>query len=247
MPGVPVARGRLVIRLTALLLALPVAGGTARSDTRVLLDHGRVSIHSESAPLADILTRFAQATGAKVVYEAARPRQLVSVVIDAGSAAEAIAMLLEGQGLNYVLRLDPSGQNVEMLLVTGGAGAPAASAGAARAPRSPPAPLPEETDEVSPGEVDRPFAPDPAEVQDPSVPPGTSPGDAMNPALAAPPGAAPGLEPSNPEAPSGSAAPEPAQPELPVPASYPGSAPGSPPIPPPPVYPGPASYPGPGE
>jgi len=246
-------RGRLVIRLTALLLALPLAGGAARSDTRVLLDHGRVSIHSESAPLADILTRFAQATGAKVVYEAARPRQLVSVVIDAGSAAEAIAMLLEGQGLNYVLRLDPTGHNVEMLLVTGSAGPPAASAGATRAPRSPPAPPPEEMDEVSPGEADAPFAPGAAEAQDPSVPPGTSPEDAMNPALAAPwpgaaPGTAPGLEPSNPEAPSGSAAPQPGQPQPPAPASYPGGAPGSPPVPPPPVYPGPASYPGsPGE
>jgi hypothetical protein len=241
-------RGRLVIRLTALLLALPLAGGAARSDTRVLLDRGRVSIHSESAPLADILTRFAQATGAKVVYEAARPRQLVSVVIDAGSAAEAIAMLLEGLGLNYVLRLDPTGQNVEMLIVTGSAGPPAASAGATRAPRSPLAPPPEEMDEVSPGEADQPFVPDTAEGQDPSLPPGTSPEDAMNPALAAPwpgvaPGTTPGLEPSNPEAPSGSAAPEAGQPQLPVPASYPGSAPGSPPVPPPPVYPGPASYP----
>jgi hypothetical protein len=211
----------------------------------VLLDRERVSIHSESTPLADILTRFAQATGAKVVYEAARPRQLVSVVIDAGSAAEAIAMLLEGQGLNYVLRLDPTGQKVEMLVVTGSAGPPAASARATRAPRSPAASPPEEIQEVPPGEVDQPFAPDAAEGQDPSVPPE----DAQNPALVAPwpgavPGAPPGLEPSNPEAPTGSASPEPGQPQPPAPASYPGS----PPVPPPPVYPGPASYPGsPGE
>jgi len=231
------------------LLALPLAGGAARSDTRVLLDHGRVSIHSESAPLAEVLSRFAEATGAKIVYETARPRQLVSVVIEASSAEEAVARLLEGQGLNYVLRLDPTGQNVEMLVLTGSTSPPAASGGAARTPRSPAAPPPEETYEVPPGEVDQPFAPDAAEDQDPSVPPGTSPEDAMNPALLAPwpgavPGAPPGLEPSNPGAPYGSAAPEPGQPQPPAPASYPGG----PPVPPPPVYPGPASYPGsPGE
>jgi hypothetical protein len=207
-----------------MLLALPFAGGAARSDIRVLLDHGRVSIHSESAPLAEVLSRFAQATGAEVVYETARPRQLVSVVIEANSASEAIAQLLEGQGLNYVLRLDPTGQNVEMLVVTGSAGSPAASAAAPRTRRSPATPPPQEMYEVPPGEVDQPFAPDLAEGQDPSVPPG--------------------LEQSNPEAPSGSAAPEPGQPQPPAPASYPGSAPGSPPVPPQPVYPGPASYPG---
>jgi hypothetical protein len=210
----------------------------------VLLDHGRVSIHSESAPLAEVLSRFAQATGAEVVYEAARPRQLVSVVIEASSAAEAIAQLLEGQGLNYVLRLDPTGQNVEMLVVTGSAGSPAAAGGATRTPRSPAAPPPEETYEAPPGEGDQTFAPDAAEGQDPSVPPE----DTMNPGLVTPwpgavPGAPPGLEPSNPGAPYGSAAPEPGQPQLPAPASYPGGAPGNPP-PPPPLYPGPASYPG---
>jgi hypothetical protein len=254
VPGVvPVARGRLIVRLTALLLALPLAGGAARSETRVLLDHGRVSIHAESAPLTEVLVRFAQATGAEVVYETARPRQLVSVVIEASSAAEAIARLLEGLGLNYVLRLDPTGQNVEMLVLTGSAGPPAAPAGANRAQRSPAAPPPEETYEVPPGDVDQPFAPDAAEGQDPSVPPVTSPEDATNPALSVPwqgatPGAPPGLEPSSPQAPSGSAAPGPGQPQPPAPASYPGGGPGSPPVPPPPVYPGPASYPGnPGE
>jgi hypothetical protein len=247
--GVPVARGRLVIRLTALLLALPLAGGAARTDTRVLLDQGRVSIHSESAPLAEVLSRFAQATGAKIVYETARPRQLVSVVIEASSAAEAITRLLEGQGLNYVLRLDPAGQNVEMLVLTGSTAPPAAAGGATRTPRSPAAPPPEEMDEVPPGEVDQPFAPDAAEGQDPSVPPE----DPTNPGVVAPwpgavPGAPPGLDPSNPGAPYGSAAPEPGQPQPPAPASYPGGAPGGPPVPPPPVYPGPASYPGsPGE
>ena len=233
-----------------MLLALPLVGGATRSETRVLVDHGRVSIHSESAPLAEVLSRFARATGAEVVYETARPRQPVSVVIEADSAAEAIAQLLEGQGLNYALRLDPSGRNVEMLVVTGSAGPPAASAGATRTLRSPATPPPQEVDDVAPGgDVDQPFAPEAADGPDSLLPPGTSPEDVMNPTLLAPglgvaPGAPPGLEPSSPEAPSGSAAPAPGQPMPPAPASYPGSAPAIPPVPSQPVYPGPASYPG---
>jgi hypothetical protein len=228
-----------------LALALSLLAARSQSDIDVTLRDSRVVVRAVGAPLADILTRFAQATGAKVVYEAARPQQLVSVVIEAGSAAEAMGQLLEGQGLNYALRLDPTGQNVEMLVITGSVNPAAAPAGAARTPRSP-KPSPEEVYEVPPGEVDQPFAP---EGQDPSAPPGTSAEDATNPALAAPwPGAAPGapggMEPSSPVAPSGSVAPEPGQPQPPAPASYPGS----PPVPPPPVYPGPASYPGsPGE
>jgi hypothetical protein len=241
----------LVPRLSAVLLALPLLSGAgARSDTRVLLvEHGRVSIHARSAPLTEILTRFAQATGTEVVYEAARPRQLVSVVIEAGSPAEAIAQLLEGQGLNYALRLDPSGKNVEMLIITGSASPAAAPAGAALKPRSgPPAfRVPEEEAEADEG--DQPFAAEAPEGLDRSVPPGPPPEDAISPAPGGPwpgvaPNAPPVVEPSSPAAPSGSPEPEPGQPQIPAPASYPGGAPVSPPVPSPPVYPGPASYPG---
>jgi hypothetical protein len=218
----------------------------------VLLDHGRVSIRSESAPLADILTRFAQATGAEVVYEAARPRQLVSVVIEAASPAEAIARLLEGQGLDYALRLDPTGRNVEMLIFTGATSPTAAPAGAGRSPRA--FPPPEEPEEVEPFESDAPPAefnvtpvPEANEGPEPSASPGMPPADLlMTPALGvqgAVPGAPAGAELSSPVAPSGSVAPEPGQPQPPAVASYPGSVPVSPPLPFPPVYPGPASYP----
>jgi hypothetical protein len=234
------------------LLALPLLPGpSARSDTPVLLvDHGRVSIHASSAPLAEILGRFAQATGAEVVYEAPRPRQLVSVVIDAGSAAEAIAQLLEGQGLNYVLRLDPSGQKVEMLVITGSTSPAAASAGAARPQRPGPTVTrtPEELSDAAPGELDLPFVPG-AESPEPPAPPETSPDDATDsvpppPWPGAVPGAAPGMTPASPSVPSGLPAMEPVQPQPPAAASYPGPAPVSPPIPSPPSYPGPASYPG---
>lgn len=247
VPGIPVPRGRLSLRLLVPLLALPLAGGAALSDVRVLLDEGQVSIHSKSAPLAEILSRFAQATGAQVVYDVSRPRQLVSVVIEAASPAEAIAQLLEGQGLNYALRLDPSGRNVEMLVITGNASpSTAASAGTGRAARMPAALPPEEAFEVPAEEEDQLSAADSAEGPDVAAPPAASTEDATSPAVAPPfagaaPGALPGGVPSGPETlPPAPSALQPAQPQPPAPASYPGG----PPIPSPPVYPGPASYPG---
>lgn len=243
MPGSPLPRGRLTPRLTVLLLALPLAGTAALSDTRVLLDHGRVSIHSESAPLSDVLSRFAQATGAEVVYEATRPRQLVSVVIEAASAAEAIARLLEGQGLNYTLRLDPTGRNVEMLVVSGSTSAAAAPAGAARAPRPAAPPPPEEAFELLPEEDEEPPVPAAFEAPEPGSPAGHSAEEGVSPGFAPPfagtaPGTAPATEGTGQAEPSGPPTAEPGQPRPPVPASYPAGPPPSP------VYPGPASYPG---
>ena len=209
-----------------LALALSLVAAPSQSQVEVTRRGDRVVVRTVRTPLAEILSRFAAATGAEVVYEGARPRQLVSVAIEAGSAAEAIARLLEGQGLNYVLRLDPTGKNVEMLVITGSP-SPPATAAAAGTPRASPTALrpPEQEEEVEPGEADQPFAPSPAEGLDPTLLPGTPP------------------EPSGPETPSGPPAPQPGEPEPPAPASYPGAVPTSPPAPTPPIYPGPASYP----
>lgn len=240
--GIVAAGMRLRLALALSLLAAP-----SQSGLEVTLRDSRVVVRAVGAPLADVLTRFAQATGAEIVYEGARPRQLVTVVIEAGSPAEAVAQLLEGQGLNYALRLDPTGKNVEMLVITGST-SPPATAGATRTPRSsPPAFRAPVEEEAEPGGADEPFAPDAAAGLDPSSLPGTPPDDTANPAVGAPwpvaPGVPPGQQPSHPEAPSGSPAPQPGQPQPPAPASYPGAVPTGPPLPTPPVYPGPASYP----
>jgi hypothetical protein len=228
-----------------LALALSLLSVRPESDVEVSLKDSRVVVRTAGAPLVDVLTRFAQATGAEVVYEAARPRQLVSAVIDASSASEAIGRLLEGQGINYVLRLDPTGRNVEMLVITGSAGSTTPVAGATRTPRpGPPAfRVPEEVEEPEPGGVDQPYVPDAAEGLEPSVPSGTTPADAASPAFGAPSaGGAPGVQPGEgpPEGSAGSPAPASGPPQFPAPASYPGGVP----FPPQPVFPGPASYPG---
>ncbi|HSD66312.1 MAG TPA: hypothetical protein VLF95_06405, partial [Vicinamibacteria bacterium] len=184
-----------------LALALSLLAAPSHPDVQVTLRDGRVVIRTAGAPLAEVLKSFAEATGAEVVFEAARPRQPVSVAIEAGSAAEALAQLLEGQGLNYVLRLDSTGKMVEMLVVTGSA-SPPSSAGAARNPRSiAPASRPPE-EEAVPEDVDEPFPPGAGDEPEPSLPPGLPPGDVTNPPVGVPwpvaPGSAPGQEPSNP-------------------------------------------------
>ena len=72
-----------------LALALWLLAARSQPDIDVTLRGSRVVVRAVGAPLADILTRFGQATGAQVVYEAPRPRQLVTVVIEADSPAAA--------------------------------------------------------------------------------------------------------------------------------------------------------------
>jgi hypothetical protein len=200
-----------------LALALSLLAARSQPQIDVTLRDNRVVVRATAAPLADVLTRFAQATGAVIVYEGARPRQLVTVVIEAASPAEAVARLLEGQGLNYVVRLDPTGKVVEQLVIAGSVSPAPPPAGAARNPRAGPPVFrpPEEEEPSEPAEIDVPVAPE-----------------------------MPGPEPSSPETPSGPAAPEPGQPQPPGPASYPEAVPENPAAPQPPVFPGPASYPG---
>jgi hypothetical protein len=217
---------------TKLALTLSLMAARPASDLQVTLQDDRVVLRAAGAPLVEVLSRLSAATGARVVYEAARPRQPVSVVIEAATVAEAVTRLLEGQGLNYVLRLDPSGRNVEMLLIVGNSGAPAA-APAAR-PRSPSLPLPLPEEEAQP-EAEEPFAP-----EEPEAPPE----DATPPfPFPAAPGVGPAQEPPGAEPPGGFPVPQPGEPQPPGPASYPETAPS----PTQPTYPEPASYPPPGD
>jgi hypothetical protein len=230
-----------------LALALSLLAAPTQPEIRVSLQDGRVVVRTARAPLAEVLKRFAEATGMEVVYEAARPRQLVTVTIEAASAAQALQQLLEGQGLNYILRLDSTGKLVRTLVVAGSPSSAPAPASAARSPRASPTPFrpPAEEEQEEPAEDESPGE---FESVAPSPPPGSAPGESASPVPGAPwpgapPGVAPGQEPSPPATSPGSTAPQPGQPQPPAPASYPGGAPATPPEPQPPVPPAPASYP----
>jgi hypothetical protein len=193
-----------------LALALLLLAARSQPGIDVTLQGSRVVVRAVGAPLADILTRFGQATGAQIVYEAPRPRQLVTVVIEADSPAAAVTQLLEGQGLNYVLRLDPTGKGVDMLVIAGSANPAPTPAGSARNPRaSPPAFLPpEEEDQTEPGEIEATGEEPPG----PETPPGSVAPEPTEPQPPAP-ASYPGSGPVNPSVPQ--------PPVFPEPASYP--------------------------
>ena len=97
-----------------------------------------IDVRAKSAPISEVLDALAKRTGMKVVYEGAPPRQSVTASLQRGSAAEIILALMEGQDLNYGLKMDPAGQRVETLIVSGGGAAGAASPAAASAVPAPP-------------------------------------------------------------------------------------------------------------
>ena len=218
----------------ALLLLVVVFVPGLDSRAQVRLERGRVLVRAEAAPLTEVLTRFSEVTGAKIVYGADQPRQIVSVEIDASSEADAISQLLEGQGLGYALRLDKSGKHVEMVLLTarGGEAAPPPTAGEGAAEE----PEPPEIEPVPPAPEDAPQPPD--QLAEPPAEP-----DTARPATM---GLPPGMDPRVPEVlpPAGDTrdAGAPTQPETPAPSP---SAPGAPVLPAPASYPVPASYPAP--
>ena len=126
--SIPVSRPVVLLALFVLF-----SGRGLSSGTEVRVVGPRVIVQATGVPLTDVLTRFSQATGTKIVYDAAKPRQLVTVEIDASSQAEALSQLFEGQGLSYALRLDPSGRSVDMLFLMAKGPAPASTATAAPA------------------------------------------------------------------------------------------------------------------
>ena len=107
---------RGIARLLPLLLVF-VPRAHAGVDVRE--EQGRVDVAATAAPLFEVLDRLARQTGMKVVYEGPAPRQLVTLSLAGRSPAEAVASILEGQGLNYALVLDVTATRVDKLLVTG--------------------------------------------------------------------------------------------------------------------------------
>lgn len=100
---------------------------------------GRVDVRATAAPLTEVLDRLSKQIGMKVVFEGPHERQLVTATLLGRTPAEAVLGILDGLGLNYALSMDPTGNQVQTLLISGPApvssAAPPASppvAGAAR-------------------------------------------------------------------------------------------------------------------
>lgn len=157
---------------------------------------GQVRLSVKAVPLADVLECVSQKTGVKVVYDGlAAPRQLVSAVVPAGTVAEAVDKLFEGQGLNYALGVDRDGKG--LLVVSTSAAAARSPLPASTRREAEPAEEPEDAEMPEEIHEEAPvieLAPTPS-VPVPTVPgfPGMVPGGPQPGMRAAPPGATPGM------------------------------------------------------
>ena len=113
--GVPFA-------LAGLLLARPGA-----SETEVRRTGDRFDVRATTAPLSEVLDRLARETGMKVTYDGPPPRARVSLALSGVTSVQAVVSVLEGQGLNYALRMDATSTRVDTLMIVGGAAGPGAA------------------------------------------------------------------------------------------------------------------------
>jgi len=200
---------------------LPLTASAA-VDVRIEAD-GNVSLRAD-APAAEILDRLAAQTGMKVVYEGAAPRARVLVAFEHRSQAEAVLMVLEGLGLDHVMRLDTSGTRPELLLLSSSASSSRslpALAQAAPGLRPPPEEVEEEEEPSADEDVQPGDASDDTGVRSPRQPQPNRPAAGSQPAPQTPtsrPVFLPPSYPSSPFAPPPPAPPTIVSPPIPSPA-----------------------------
>jgi hypothetical protein len=164
-------------RVAALTTAAVLTAGLGAAQTEVRKSGDKLDVRATAAAVSEVLDRIARETGMKVSYDGAPPRARISLTLTGVTPAHAVLSVLEGQGLNYALRMDPTGAKVEtLLLVSGGTASAGVPAPAPRAPRPverepEPADAEEEAPEVAPAvEEKRPGFPFPGFPQPPSGP-----------------------------------------------------------------------------
>lgn len=124
--------------LIAALVAFPAVSAPP-SGFDVRAKEGLVTIDARAVPLSDVLDQLGHQTGMKLVYEAGRPRQLVSASLEGLPPPVALAKLLEGLGVGYSFSLDVTGTRVETLIISGVSAAATASLARPRSPAARPA------------------------------------------------------------------------------------------------------------
>jgi hypothetical protein len=217
-----------------LALAL-LAAAPQEAHVDVHVAGGRVDVRATAAPLADVLERLSKQIGMKLEFEGPRERQLVTATLVGRTPAEAVLGILDGLGVNYALILDPTGKQVQTLLISGAApvssGAPSASpapAAAAR-PERPATSWDDANDEADAEELDKELEPEPAKAGNPFVPQEGTNGRPVKRQEGAPPHPPAATPPSpSPQNPGGGewVAPTPQPLAFPTPTPAPTPAPG---------------------
>ena len=106
-----------------LTLAIMLAARFGAAQTEVRRVGDTLDVRATAAPVSEVLDRIARETGMKVTYDGSPPRARVSVTLTGVTPAQAVLRVLEGQGLNYALRMDARAVRIEALLMVAGSGA----------------------------------------------------------------------------------------------------------------------------
>jgi hypothetical protein len=173
----------------ALAAVLAARAGAAQTEVRRAGDH--IDVRANASPISEVLDRIAHETGMKVTYDGPPPRARISVALTGVTPAQAVLRVLEGQGLNYAMRMDPRAVRVETLLMVAASGA--GSTPAPVRPQPGPRTIDREPDVTEPEEETPSEAPAPAPAERRPFPfPGGPPpsGPAMPLVLPTPPPAA---------------------------------------------------------
>lgn len=163
--------------------------------------NGLISIRVKDAPLSSVFERIEEQTGIELTLEdEVKAKRLTANLADL-PVAMAVARLLEGAGVNYIVMMDPRDWGrVDKIFVGAGGGGPARAAGPVRAPVVPEQPVEEAFEETPPESLEEgmdqgdmgdtvdpglevppeenPQSPDEFGAEDPGVfaaPPGSSP------------------------------------------------------------------------
>src|SRR5919198_1381887 len=129
--GAPQRRLTRMVGRAVLVVAVTVlsAGPLAAGDPTCVVTYGadRVTVHAKRVPLADVVREIGRQSGAEVVGEVRKPRE-VSQEFDEVPLVDALARLLKEQ--NFTLRYGPEGELRTIKLL----GGPMAVAAAQPAP-----------------------------------------------------------------------------------------------------------------
>jgi hypothetical protein len=195
-----------VRKSAAFVVAGLLAAPYGATETEVRRTGDKVDLRATAAPLSEVLDRLARQTGMKVSYDGPPPHGRISVTLTGVTPAEAVLAVLQGQGLNYALRMDRTATQIETLLLVAAGSSPAVASAPVRpnlAPRAierEPEPEPQEAEEEAPSEAPVP------QIEDRR--PGRFPGFPGSPSGPAVPLVLPTPPPAGPPAP---VAPSPAQ------------------------------------
>ncbi|HEU0091032.1 MAG TPA: hypothetical protein VFS78_02910 [Vicinamibacteria bacterium] len=110
-------------KVAVLTLAVVLAARFGAAQTEVRRVGDTLDVRATAAPVSEVLDRIARETGMKVTYDGPPPRARVSVTLAGVTPAQAVLRVLEGQGLNYALRMDARAVRIEALLMVAGSGA----------------------------------------------------------------------------------------------------------------------------